>query len=436
MNIVIFTDTFLPKIDGVAVSTEHFTRILAARGHNFIICCPKYGKNDTTSLGENIELIRFKSGYLPSYPDIKVVLPSRKKIKKAMTSFKPDLVHLQTPGLLGQYGVLAARMYGVPLVGTYHTLVSEQDTYVSLYRLLKLDALLNRFKRKKKLKKKKLGKVERKSGKSLKKRLILKLCNNMYEKGRAIISPSHMIKKELESQGVRTPVHVISNGMDLSRFKSDVKSAPGDSPRFLHVGRISHEKNCEVVLKAFSLILEKKPGATLDIIGDGPALTSLKIEAKQLGIADKVSFPGFINRAELPEVYPKYDMFLTASTMETQGLVVLEAISCGLPCVGVDAYALPELIHDGENGYVVESFDHKTMAEKALELLENPTRYKEFSARGLEIARGHELEACADKLEEFYLKYGGSGDSSADKNDAADVQSPASKPDLSDVVSS
>ncbi|MCR9140940.1 MAG: glycosyltransferase [bacterium] len=401
MNIVIFTDTFLPKIDGVGISVGNFTRLLSARGHNFVICAPEYEKNETVELADNVRIVRFRNAGLPSYPDVKVVLPSQKRIAKAMSYFKPDLVHIQTPGLLGQYGVLAAKMYGVPLIGTYHTLVSEQDTYVSLYRLLKVDALLDFFASDKKVKKR-LEKIERKKEKSLKKTIILKLCNGLYETGRLIITPSHLIKEELQREGVQKPIEVVSNGMDLTRFKSEPRTAPGNPPRFLHVGRISYEKNCDVILKAFALILPKVPGATLDIYGDGPALTSLKIHATQLGIESNVVFHGFVDHATLPEVYPRYDMFLTASTMETQGLVVLEAAACGLPCIGVDAFALPELIQHNRNGYIVEPFDHISLAEKTMELLGDPETYHRFSKQSLEIAQDHEINKCADRMEAVY----------------------------------
>jgi len=272
MNIVIFTDTYLPKIDGVGISVDHFTRILAARGHNFVICAPRYEDDDSEKVGDNIHIIRFRSAPLPSYPDIKVVLPSQKKIAKAMTMYNPDLIHIQTPGLLGNYGVLASKMYGVPMIGTYHTLVSEQDTYISLYRLLKVDTLLNYFKSNKKIEKR-LDKIERKKGKSIKSQIIYRLTLGLYQAGELIISPSHLIKKDLLEGGATVPIEVVSNGMDLDRFRGSIKELPQAGPRLLHVGRISFEKNCEVVLKAFAMIREKFPNATLDIIGDGPAQT-------------------------------------------------------------------------------------------------------------------------------------------------------------------
>lgn len=401
MNIVIFTDSFLPKIDGVGISVGNFSRLLSARGHNFVICAPEYEKSETVVMPDNVRIVRFRNAGLPSYPDVKVVLPSQKRIAKAMSFFKPDLIHIQTPGLLGQYGVLAAKMYGVPLVGTYHTLVSEQDTYVSLYRLLKVDALLDFFTSDKKVKKR-LDKIERKKEKSLKKKIILKLCNSLYETGRLVITPSHLLKEELEREGVQTPIEVVSNGMDLTRFKAEARTAPGDPPRFLHVGRISYEKNCDVILKAFALMLPKIPGATLDIYGDGPALTSLKIHANQLGIDTSVVFHGFVDRESLPAIYPRYDLFLTASTMETQGLVVLEAAACGLPCVGVDAFALPELIQHNRNGFIVEPYDHISLAEKTLELIGDHETYRRFSKQSLEIAQDHEMGKCADRMEAVY----------------------------------
>ena len=402
MNIVVFTDTFLPKIDGVGISVENFSRILAERGHRFVICAPEYGQGDDIHLHENIQIVRFKNAPLPSYPEIKVVLPSQKRIRKAMTlNEPPHLVHIQTPGLLGQYGVLAARMNRVPLIGTYHTLVSEQDTYVSLYRLLKVDALLGFFQSNKKIKKR-LDKIERKDTQTLKKRIILKLCNSLYETCRVIISPSHLIEKTLRDSGVEKPIEVISNGMDLSVFTGKVKERPHAPPRFLHIGRISYEKNCDIVLRAFALILEQIPGATLDIYGDGPAVTSLRIEATQLGIQNSVKFHGFVPRSSLPAIYPEYDIFLTASTMETQGLVVLESNACGLPCVGVDAFALPELIQHDRNGFIVEPFDHIGMANRAMELVRNNELFRRFSEQSLRIAEDHEIYACADRLETVY----------------------------------
>ncbi len=403
LKVLYFTDTFLPKVDGVAISIRNFSELLVPRGYEFLICCPKYGEGDFDRMGDEIRIERFRSGYLPSYPDIKVVLPSPQKIKKIIREFEPDLVHIHTPGLLGLYGVNATEKYGIPTIGTYHTLMSEQDMYVSFYRLLKLDKLFSRVNRfEKKLTLKDLLKVERLDKFNLRKKIILKLCNNLYDRCDLVISPSHLLKKQLLEFGIRKPITVVSNGMDLKRFHGEVRRLNLIAPKLLHVGRISYEKNCDVVIKAYAKILEKIPQANLTIIGDGPAIPSLKQLTESLNIKDKVEFKGFVPNSELPSYYPSYDAFITASTMETQGLVILEAIACGLPAIGVDAYAIPELIHHGKNGYIAKPFAVEEIAEWTVKLLSDPVKYEEFSAESIRIASGHEIGKCVDLMEEVY----------------------------------
>ena len=189
MNIAIFTDTFLPKIDGVAISVDHFCRYLSARGHKFIICCPKYGPDDIKVLGDDIEILRFKNAPLPSYPDIKVVLPSQKKIQKAVKGFKADLIHIQTPGLLGQYGVMASRMYDVPLVGTYHTLFEE---YLHHY----------------------VPWLPRRSLRFAARRFSVHQCHQLS----AVVAPSSAMTTALTAYGVRSPIATIATGLSLTHF--------------------------------------------------------------------------------------------------------------------------------------------------------------------------------------------------------------------------
>jgi len=405
MRVLYFSDTFLPKIDGVAMSIRNFSLALEERGHEFCIACPRYGEGDFDQMGQSIEVIRFRSGFLPSYPDIKVVLPSPGKITKIVNQFKPDLIHIHTPGLLGLYAVNAAERNGIPTIGTYHTLMAEQEMYVSFYRLFKLDKLflkINKFK--KKLEIEDLDKYVKLDNFNIRKKIILKICNDIYNRCDVVISPSYLIKKQLIEYGINKPITVVSNGMDLARFQGKVKRFEGDSPKILHVGRISYEKNCDVVINAMAQVFKTFPNATLTIIGDGPAVPSLKKQAELLGISGQVHFLGFVPNSELHDIYPQYDLFLTASTMETQGLVVLEAIACGLPAVGVDAFALPELIQEGLNGHVVQPFDSRNLGQKAADLLKDPDRYESFSRESIRISKEHEISRCVDEMEDLYKR--------------------------------
>ncbi len=403
MRVIYFSDTFLPKVDGVAISIKNFSERLSQKGYEFIICCPEYGEGDFDRMNDRIYVERFMSAHLPSYPDIKVVFPSPTRITKIIQDFQPHLCHIHTPGLIGQYAINATERFGIPSIGTYHTLISEQDTYISLYRILKLDKLfmkINKFD--KTLTLKNLLKFQKFDKFNIQKKIILKLCNNFYDRCDLIISPSHLLKQQLLEFGIKKPIAVVSNGMDLSRFKGEIKNCSKDY-KLLHVGRISYEKNCDVIINAFFEIQKQLPTSTLTIIGDGPALPSLKLQASQLKIDDKVIFKGFVPNSELPEIYPQYDLFITASTMETQGLVILEAIACGLPAVGVTAYAIPELIQHGVNGYNAKPFQSQEMAELALKILKEEELYKNFSQKSLEIASEHEISKCVSKMEEIYL---------------------------------
>lgn len=404
MHIMIFTDSFLPKIDGVAVSVWGFSQLLAERGHRITICCPRYGSDDPAVMGENIRVLRFRGLSLPSYPDIKIILPSLRRIRKTVADNPPDLIHIQSPGLLGLYGILTAKRYGLPLVGSYHTLVSEQSTYISPLRLLRVDGLARRLHIRKKSKDDRENQRDHFLHKSRSQRAIQKICNMIYETNDLIITPSRLIKDTLRDQDVKTEIEVVSNGLDLQSFHGQIKTSPSRPLRLLHVGRISFEKNCEIVIEAFARVKKSLPDARLDIIGDGPALPSLKILAERLGLEGEVSFAGFVPRERLASLYPRYDIFLTASTMETQGLVVLEAIASGLPCAGVDAYALPELIRHGKNGFICRPFDPGEMAAHIITIAGDRRLYRTFSANGLQIAAEHDIVSCANRLEGIYYR--------------------------------
>ena len=396
------SDTFYPKIDGVAVSMKNFAERLSLKGHEFLILCPRYGEDDFNRMGDGIRVERFRSAYLPSYPDIKVVLPSPKKLKRFIEEFQPDVVHIHTPGLMGLYGVNLVEKYGIPTIGTYHTLMAEQDMYVSFYRLLKLDKLFSRIGNfDKKLRIKDILKFIKLDNLNIRKKIILKLCNDIYDRCDLVISPSHLIKNQLQEYGLKKPIAVVSNGLDLKVFLKGSRKL-SSSPKILHVGRISYEKNCDVVVSAFAEIHKKIPNATFTIIGDGPAIPSLKLQVEKLGISNAVIFTGFIPNVELPNHYPQYDLFLTASTMETQGLVLLESLASGLPAVGVNSFAIPELVHHERNGFIAEPFQPQQMADLAIRILENPQMYEAFSKESIKIAESHDINRSVEEMEKIY----------------------------------
>jgi len=398
MKVAIFTDTYFPKIDGIARSVQQFVTLLSEKGHRFVICCPDYD-GPAAEPGDGVQVIRFANTPLPSYPDVRLSHPSGEKIKKAIEAFGADLIHIQTPGPLGYYGTLAAGYYNLPSIGTYHTLVSEQSTYLSPLRLFGVDSLLDSLVSTNPIAKSLVDLMQQ--GEELIARPIIEMgCNLFYNSTDLVITPTRTIRTELLKSGVTKPIRVVSNGINLKRFSGTVRERPHSPPALVHTGRLSFEKNCDVLLEAFRIIRQTFPEATLDFIGDGPATASLKKGVPESD--ERIRFVGTVPYDSLPERYRDYDLFLTASTMETQGLAVLEACATGLPCVGVDSHALPELIQEERNGYIVPPFSPQRMAERAIEILSDAERFGRFSKQSIEIARGHDSHVCAASLEAIY----------------------------------
>ncbi len=240
------------------------------------------------------------------------------------------------------------------------------------------------------------------AGDSIPQRVTWSLVNRVYGRCDIVISPSEAIKRELSKRGLAKRIEVVSNGVDLDRFARKSDFAP--TGRIIHTGRLGFEKNLRVVLTAFAEIAGKNPGYELIIAGDGPARKELEKMSKDLGVDNRVKFLGMIKRDDLPQIYRSGDVFATASTMETQGMVVLEAMACGLPVVGVRKYALPDLIKDGVNGFVVKPGGEKQMAGKLEYILNNPRLIRKMGMKAVETARKHDIRLMAEKLSGVYAE--------------------------------
>lgn len=425
MKIAVFTDTFYPKIDGIVSSIMNSTKELANKGHKIIIFAPKYKDKGTIKLHSNIKVYRSFSFPVLSYKEAKFSVPNIIKIIKKIKKFDPDIIHLHTPGTMGLLGIFCSKVYDIPSIGTYHTILAEQMTYLSLKRLTKLDNLIEKIKSKrvrirlykgsyfsskfkyfskKEFIRKIIGLITFKGirDKQFDKKIMWKITCKFYNKCDLIIIPSKSIIKELRKYGVTKPIRVLSNGVDLRNFSPKRTYKVGKVFDIVYVGRLGFEKNVDVIIKSYSRLLKERENVLLKIVGDGPAIDSLKNLAKSLNISDKINFTGYCSGKKLVREYHSSDFFVTASTMETQGLTILEAMSCGLPVVGVNKYAIPDLVKPGVNGYLAEPFDEKKIKEYSIKLIDNPALLKKFGKKSVEIAKGHDLRKVIIKLEQLY----------------------------------
>jgi len=401
MRIAYFTDGYLPGVNGVSYVVDTHARLLA-ENNQVEIFAPAYGWWNRNETGKNLKIFRYKSFPWPMYKDVHLAVPNIWKMIEEVNRFSPDVIHIHTPFSMGLSGILIAKLKKIPLVGTYHTLFSEVLVYVSPKKML--DKYLAA------IEKAMTGvgvNIELRNlrgngtgGEKLQQKMAWNIVNKIYGYCDAVICPTEAIKKELVKRRFNKKLWVISYGIDRKVFKPNGKLVK--EKIILHSGRLAFEKNVDVVLKAFKLVTEKIPDSRLVIAGDGPANKSLKELARNLGLGKKVTWLGMVPRQRLPQIYQRAALFVTASTMETLGMVVLEALACGVPVVGVNKYALRDLILEDENGLIAEPGKPKALAAAMIKVLKDERLREKFSTGAIRSVQNHELDKTKKQLESLY----------------------------------
>jgi glycosyltransferase involved in cell wall biosynthesis len=326
MRIALFTETFIPKVDGIVTTLCQTVKQLRALGHEVLIFAPDGGFGEF----EHCRIVGMRSSSFPLYPELQLALP-RASMRKILLEFKPDVLHVAEPALLG----IAGLYYGggphggalhLPLVISYHT---DLPRYLHYYRLGFLEAH------------------------------VWKILRVRHNRAAVNLCTSVKMVEELRAHGVEC-VALWPGGVDADLFHPSRRSAEmrwrlteghPQSPLLLYVGRLSAEKDIE----SLKPMLEAFPNVRVALVGDGPHRK--KLEQHFAGMP--VFMAGFLHNEELASAYASSDIFVMTSRTETLGLVVLEAMSSGLPVVAVRAGGVPEMIEDGVSGYL---FDMETEA--------------------------------------------------------------------------
>jgi 1,2-diacylglycerol 3-alpha-glucosyltransferase len=374
MKIIFLTDTFLPQINGLITSVANFSRELEKRGHEIYIFTAGTEGREKIKLGQNIGIKYFRSfSFFINYPDFVLARPNILKTRKEINAIDPDIIHIHTPSLQAWSAYFAAKRRKIPVVSTYHTLLPEFIKHSNLDKLFRDDAA---------------------------KKITWWYTRKFYNKMDMVIAPSKAMKQELVNNGITRPVEVVSNGINTEKFHPE---RTGDEKiRLLHLGRISYEKNIDVILRAFKKALADNNGLTMTIAGGGPDLEKLSDYADKLGLRNSVKFIGAVSHEKVENVYNQHDIFVTASTIETEGLVILEAMSCGLPVVGVDKLAVPEIVKHGQSGYIAKPGNEDEIAKYILKLAGSEKLRADFSNVAISISGKYALGNSIDKIEKIY----------------------------------
>ena len=403
MRVLFISDVYFPRVNGVSTSIRTFRGDLAREGVETILIAPRYpGAAEDAEPG----IIRVPSGGVPMDPEDRRFRSSAlRQVLNAGLAAGVDLVHIHTPFIAHYAAARFARVHGLPLVATYHTIFED---YLHQY----------------------VPVLPRRIGRFLARHFTRSQCADVA----ALISPSAPMRDALLAYGVTTPIEVLPTGLpadsyvrgDGARFRKRFE-LPADRPLLLYVGRVAFEKNIDFLMRMFVRLRAQRPDALFVIAGEGPAREHLAKLARSLGIDDAVRFIGYLDRAtELPDCYAAGDAFVFASRTETQGLVLLEAMAQGTPVVSTAELGTRSILTPGCGAFVVaeDEGEFASAVAQALSLPQDSPRRGELRA----YARSWASQAMARRLVAFYEKVKESAAVSARKSGPENNRGPVRTP--------
>jgi len=376
MNIVIITESYQPFIGGVSTSTDNIARFMARKGHTVTLVAPTPLGKDEVQGEQNLRIIR-----TPAFTDLffrgKTFSPIPLPIPTLLKILKKDcvdLVHIQEAGGIGWCALFIAKMRGIPVFAALHTDPEQIIRILNIHLFKKIMAwfiaLYMRF---------------------------------FYNFTSMIMVPTETFRKNFLTMGITRPIVPVSNGVDTTLYRPlDKKRIPDPhEARFLYLGRVDTDKHIDVIIRALE---QTEPHIRLTIVGKGNAEESLHVLTKEKGLSDRIAWAGILTGPSALKMYQTSDCFVIMSPYETQSIVTLEAIACGLPVLSCREGALPELCHDGVNGYTIKAGDFTTLAQKMTLLASDVHLRETMGKESRRISLPHDRTTALTSLETLYVK--------------------------------
>ncbi len=375
MKILLATDLYSPAVNGVVTSTLSLKKALEHLGHEVRVL----------TLAEEGFIDAEKDIYVVSslnmnkvYPGARVRFFSDRSILKCIVAWGPDIIHTQSEFSTFRMAKLLTQELHIPIVHTYHTIYEDYTHYFS---------------------------PSEKTGR----KVVSVLTKRLLEDVEAVIAPTKKVGRMLDSYGVEQPITVIPTGIQLEKYAAEVSAEstaalrqrykiPQDAFLLISLGRLGKEKNTEELLYFISLL---KFDVHLLIVGDGPNRLPLVDYMKELGLEDRVSFAGMVGPNEVPLYYKSADVFVSASTSETQGLTYIEALASKLPALCRFDESIENVILNDETGFQYHSF--KEFESCLYYLMHNQAAYQKMAKQGCHLAFEHfSSEAFGEQVEHVY----------------------------------
>ena len=366
MKIALFTETFLPKIDGIVTRLCHTVEHLQRSGDRVLIFSPAGGLTEY----QGAEICGIEGFPLPLYPELKLAIPTP-TIGEKLEQLQPDIIHVANPAVLGLGGLFYAKKLNIPLVASYHTHLPQ---YLHHYGLGMLEGLLWEL---------------LKSGHN---QADLNLCT------------STAMVEELRNHGIER-VDLWQRGVDTELFqpayanlemRNYLSQGKPNSRILLYVGRLGVEKEIDSIKP----ILEAIPNACLALVGDGPNRQTLE----QHFANTPTHFVGYLRGQELASAYASADAFVFPSRTETLGLVLLEAMAAGTPVVAANSGGIPDIVTNGINGHLFDPADEKGAITATQKLLAQSEERETLRQNARAEAERWGWSAATQQLRNYYQK--------------------------------
>lgn len=379
MNIGLFTDTYYPELNGVANSVFLLKQELEKKGHNVYVITTKTPGAPANEKG----VFRVPSKAWDPIPERRIGMVYHPRIALQIHKMKLDIIHTHTEFSVGMFGRIMAHELFIPVVHTYHTIYEDYTHYIKKYISSEKRA-----------------------------RQFVKQFSKFSVRGaEELIVPTEKVAQLMRRYGVKPDINVIPTGIDLKRFQTQDSEAaklrlkmslgiPRDHKVVLYLGRVSEEKNIDELMEYFDHYVDRRQAVTFLIVGDGPYRSTLERAAKGKKHRKQIRFAGAKPWDEITHYYQLADVFVSASTSETQGLTYIEALASGLPVVARRDPCLDGVLFHGRNGYVFE--DENSFIYGMEQVLYN-RRKIDYRANALESVEQFSTEKFAGRIENIYF---------------------------------